>query len=202
MIQSLLGLKQDMSQIYDEEGKRLSVTKILIEPNVVVGTRGKKGKEKWRVQLGLGEKKIKKAGLEKPPRFMREVEGEGDTEEIEARMGKRIEVSEVFKVGDKVQVTGITKGKGFAGGVKRWGFKGGPRTHGQSDRERAPGSIGRGTTPGHVVRGKKMAGRTGKNRKTIKGLQVVEIDEKEDVLTVSGTIPGNRKGLVIVKKLV
>ena len=97
-------------------------------------------------------------------------------------------------------VTGISKGKGFAGVVKRWGFAGGPRTHGQSDRERAPGSIGQGTTPGRVHKGKKMPGRMGGERVTIKGLKIIEVDKEKDLLVVKGLVPGAKKGLLIIKK--
>lgn len=118
--------------------------------------------------------------------------------------GRRIPVTRIriktekpgLKPGDLVNLTGISKGKGFTGVVKRWGFKGGPRTRGQSDRERAPGSIGQTTTPGRVWKGKKMAGRAGRKKVTIKNLRIINIDEKNKILTVSGLVPGPRKGLV------
>jgi len=104
-------------------------------------------------------------------------------------------------VGDKVKVTGTSKGKGFAGVVKRWHFAGGPRTHGQSDRERAPGSIGQTTTPGRVYKGKKMAGRMGGKKVTVKGLKVVEVKPEEKLLVIKGLIPGNKGGLVKINKI-
>jgi len=134
--------------------------------------------------------------------------------------GKKIEMSQVFdkegrvvpvtlvKVDDwseklkpeaSVMIVGTSKGKGFAGVVKRWHFKGGPATHGQSDRERAPGSIGSTTTPGRVYKGKKMAGRMGRERVTVKGLKIVEVDEKEKVVKVSGAVPGARNSRVVLK---
>jgi len=116
----------------------------------------------------------------------------------EYKKGDKIRVDEVFKVGDKVKVTGWSKGKGFTGVVKRWHFKGGPRTHGQSDRERAPGSIGQTTTPGRVYKGKKMAGRAGGKRVTISGLTITNIDQ--DILEVKGLVPGPKNGLLIVQK--
>ena len=126
--------------------------------------------------------------------------------------GKRIPVTliavenqekldEILQIGDKVKVTGLSKGKGFAGVVKRWRFAGGPRTHGQSDRERAPGSIGQTTTPGRVYKGKRMAGRMGKDRITIRGLKIVAIDNEQKILTIKGLIPGNKKGKVTIVKL-
>jgi ribosomal protein L3 len=107
----------------------------------------------------------------------------------------------LFQLGDLVKVTGWSKGKGFTGVIKRWGFKGGPRTHGQSDRERAPGSIGQGTDPGRVFPGKKMAGRAGGQRVTIRGLKVFAVDEKDAVLSVTGPVPGPRGGKLIVTSL-
>ena len=105
-----------------------------------------------------------------------------------------------FEVGDKVKISGKSKGKGFAGVVKRWGFRGGPRTHGQSDRERAPGSIGAGTDPGRVWPGKKMAGRMGGKRVTVKGLEVVEVDEDSKVIKVAGSVPGPRNAVLEIRK--
>lgn len=103
-------------------------------------------------------------------------------------------------IGDRVKVTGTAKGKGFAGVVKRWHFAGGPRTHGQSDRERAPGSIGQTTTPGRVYKGKKMAGRMGGKRVTIKGLKVLEVKPEENLLVVKGLVPGGKNSKVMVSK--
>jgi len=123
--------------------------------------------------------------------------------------GRRIPITKIrikteksgLKSGDFVIVSGISKGKGFTGVVKRWGFKGGPRTHGQSDRERAPGSIGQTTTPGRVWKGKRMAGRMGQKRVTIKNLKVVNLDEKTKVLTLSGPVPCPRKGIIKINKI-
>jgi len=145
------------------------------------------------------EGKMKKAGLEKiKPRFLREIRVESVPPEL--TVGKEIKVADVFAVGDKIQITGISKGKGFAGVVKRHHFQGGPRTHGQSDRERAPGSIGMTTTPGRVFRGKRMAGRMGSERVTVKGLEVVGIDNEKNVLTVKGLVPGGKGGLLTIQK--
>jgi large subunit ribosomal protein L3 len=116
------------------------------------------------------------------------------------KVGDEIKISDVFRKGDLVNVSGISKGKGFAGVVKRWHFAGGPKTHGQSDRLRAPGSIGQGTTPGRVLKGKKMAGRMGGERKTIKNLIVVDVDSEKGELLVSGPVPGKSSGLLIITK--
>jgi len=105
-----------------------------------------------------------------------------------------------FEAGDLIKVAGWSKGKGFTGVMKRWGFAGGPRTHGQSDRERAPGSIGQGTTPGRVHKGKKMAGRTGNQRTTIKNLTLLDINEKDKTFLIKGLLPGGRNASLIVFK--
>lgn len=97
-------------------------------------------------------------------------------------------------------ITGISKGKGFAGVVKRHGFMGGPRTHGQSDRERAPGSIGATTTPGRVYRGKRMAGRMGSDQVTLRKLQVIAVDGEKNLLTLKGLVPGGKNGLLLISK--
>jgi hypothetical protein len=121
--------------------------------------------------------------------------------------GHRIPVTQIkvedcagLKPGDLIKITGISKGKGFAGVVKRWGFKGGPKTHGQSDRQRSPGSIGQTTTPGRVYKGKKMAGRMGGAKTTLKSLVVMETNEKEKVLLVRGLVPGAKNGELIIQK--
>lgn len=111
-----------------------------------------------------------------------------------------LKLKKIFKSGDKVKVTGWSKGKGFTGVVKRWRFKGGPKTHGQSDRERAPGSIGQTTIPGRVFPGKKMAGRAGGARVTVSGLSVFDIDEKNHLLLIRGLVPGPRNGRLIIRK--
>lgn len=115
-------------------------------------------------------------------------------------VGQEGKLSEIFKEGDLVNIRGISKGKGFAGGVKRHHFVGGPRTHGQSDRERAPGSIGSTTTPGRVLKGKRMAGRMGHETVTVKNLEVVKVEDGKNTLYVKGAIPGIKKGLLELKK--
>lgn len=140
--------------------------------------------------------------------------------EMKEIKGRKIEMSQVFdekgrvvpvtsikieewsgklKPETVVVVTGTSKGKGFAGVMKRWGFKGGPATHGQSDRQRAPGSIGGTTTPGRVYKGKKMPGRMGGKRTTVKGLKIVEADKEKKVVKVSGAVPGARNSEVVLK---
>ncbi len=217
MINSILGTKITQSQAYTPEGKLIPVTSILTGPCVVVNIKSEVKDGYNAVQLGLGQRRVitvtkpqlgnlKKAGLEKnPPRFLREIRIENaSSEQINdetIKPGVVIKVSDVFKEGDIIQVTGVSKGKGFQGVVKRHHFRGGPRTHGQSDRERAPGSIGSTTTPGRVYKGKRMAGRMGNDRVTIKNLKVIAVDGEKNILTISGLVPGGRNALLIIKKI-
>jgi len=186
------------------------VTRITVGPCVVTQIKKDEKDGYWAVQLGFGSKKLKNLNKplqghlksvikdQKAPRYLREVK---ITKEPEYKVGDTILVSDIFKKGDVVSVTGVSKGKGFAGVVKRWHFAGGPKTHGQSDRQRAPGSIGQGTTPGRVLKGKHMAGRMGGDTVTVKNLHVVGIDQEKGEILLSGPIPGRSKGLVIVKRL-
>lgn len=216
MVNSFLGTKIDQSQDFTTGGKRIPVSRILATPCYVVGIKTEKQDGYNAIQIGFGNRRvttltrpelghIKKAGLDKnPPRFLREI---GVKEQMtegseQLKPGTMIKVTDVFKAGDIIKVTGVSKGKGFQGVVKRHHFKGGPRTHGQSDRERAPGSIGQTTTPGRVYKGKRMAGRMGGDRVTIKNLKIVSIDEKKNILTISGVVPGGRNSLLIIKKMV
>lgn len=198
-----------MSQVFIK-GTRVPVTFIAAGPCVVTQIKKETKDGYWAVQLGFGEKKIK--NITKPllghlkgaikngvaPRFLREVRL---TEEPKFKVGDIITAADVLKEGDVVSVTGTSKGKGFAGVIKRWGFATGPRTHGQSDRRRAPGSIGQGTTPGRVHKGKKMPGRMGSQTVTIKNIRVISLNPEENEIALSGPIPGRSGSLVIIKKL-
>lgn len=207
MINTLFGFKLGQSRQFLEDGTQVAVTHIAVNPSLVarvIDTEKNPG-----YVLAIGNKKeitkpiqgiMKKAGIEKKPRFLREVHVEKLDETIVP--GAEIKVSDVFGEGDSVQVTGISKGKGFAGVVKRHGFSGGPKTHGQGDRHRAPGSIGAGTTPGRVYKGKRMAGKMGNDKVTVKRLTVVSINPDTHVLTVKGLIPGAKQGLVQISKQV
>ncbi|MCH7786782.1 MAG: 50S ribosomal protein L3, partial [Chloroflexi bacterium] len=128
--------------------------------------------------------------------YLREVSAD-DVAEFE--VGQEIDTS-LFEAGEIVDATGLTKGRGFAGGVKRHGFHGGPKTHGQSDRHRAPGSIGAGTTPGRVLKGLKMAGHMGNNRVTIRNLEIISVDQERNLLFIKGAVPGARNSLLIIRK--
>ncbi len=208
MISGLLGIKLGQSQQFTDDGKRIPVTMIQAGPCWV--TKINDGDTYRSLQLAFGIAKhqtkarqghIKKAGLDTKPRFLREIRVSADaasTEEL--KLGAEVTVGQVFSPGDAVRVTGTSKGKGFAGVVRRHGFAGGPRTHGQSDRERAPGSIGAGTTPGRVYRGKRMAGRMGGDRTVVRGLRVVAVNPDTNTLTLKGLVPGGRRGLLIIQK--
>lgn len=204
MLKALLGKKSKMDRAFDSHGRAVPVTKIVVEPNYLVGLRSKETDGYKAAQIGSGEKKhltkalaghFKKAGIEKNLSRLAEVAFEGDLS-----LGQEIHLEEVFRKGSLVDVTGTSKGKGFAGGVKRHGFHGGPKTHGQSDRHRAPGSIGSGTTPGRVFKGTKMAGHMGHERVTVQGLQILEVDKDNNLLLVKGSVPGPVGSQLIIKK--
>ena len=205
MVLPLLGTKIKQTQRFAADGKRIPVTYIQAGPCWI--TRISNTPNHKSVQLGFTTKKtithaqtghLKKAGLDTKLRFLREFPV--TTLEENIKPGQEVKVADVFAPGDTVHVTGISKGKGFAGVVKRHHFKGGPRTHGQSDRERAPGSIGQTTTPGRVYRGKRMAGRMGSDRVTTGRLTIVEVDNEENLLKVQGLVPGAKGGLLIISK--
>lgn len=184
---------------FNSRGRQVPVTFITASPNQIFVT--KEGK----VQLAFGQrKKVRKTDnayvktLGFSPKKIKELKNLQT--ESQAKTGDKVSVS-IFALGDAVKVTGSTKGKGFTGVVKRWGFAGGPKTHGQSDRHRAPGSIGQGTTPGRVYKGKKMAGHLGNTTETVRGLEVVEVDEAKNILVVKGPVPGAKNGLLIVEKI-
>jgi large subunit ribosomal protein L3 len=209
MINTILGSKGSVSQTF-VQGFKVPVTKVTAGPCVVTAIKNETRDGYWAIQIGYSVKKLKntskplqghlKATIkeDKAPRFLREIKVK---KEPEVKVGDTISTSDIFHAGDIVSVTGVSKGKGFAGGVKRWGFHGGPRTHGQSDRERAPGSIGQTTTPGRVYKGKKMAGRMGGEQVTIKNLHVISINPETNEMEISGQIPGTPGGLITIKKI-
>ena len=208
MIQTLIGIKKNMTATYDSRGRRVGATILEVAPNLVTQIKTTETKDKYNsVQLGYGTKKsvkkpqighVKKAGVETKVRWFREVKSE---ENETLQPGTQVTVDQVFSIGDVVKVTGVSKGKGFQGGVRRHGFHGGPKTHGQSDRHRAPGSIGSGTTPGRVLKGKKMAGHMGSMGASILNLEVVGMDKTKGLLVVKGGVPGVVGGLLSVTKL-
>lgn len=207
MINTLLGIKKEMTSTYDSRQRRVGATVVQISPNLVTQIKTTDSKDGYNaVQLGYGTKKSvrkpqlgigKKLAAPQPIRWFREVRENGQ----DLKPGQEIKLDQVFSIGDVVKVAGISKGKGFQGGMKRHGFHGGPKTHGQSDRMRAPGAIGSGTTPGRVYKGKKMAGHMGSERASIKNLEVVGLDKEKSFVVVKGGIPGPVGSLVMVTKL-
>lgn len=204
MVRGLIGKKVEMTQTFDEHGRVIPVTKIRISPNFVIQIKQTDKDGYASVQLGSEKKKkttkpllghTKKAGLEFVPKYIREIEFDG-----ELKSGQEITLDQVFKQGVLVDITGVSKGKGFAGVVKRWGFAGGPRTHGQSDRERHAGSIGATTTPGRVFKGMKMAGHLGNRQVTVRGLEIVKVDKDSGELWVRGSVPGPNSSMVVIRK--
>jgi len=202
MIQGIIGKKLGMTQVFRENGRMEAVTAIQAGPCIAVQVKTVDRDGYSAVQLGFGEAKRVKSpqrGHFKNLgnfRYLRELRL-ADDETIET--GQQFDVS-LFKTGDLVDVTGVSKGKGFAGVVKRHGFAGGPKTHGQSDRHRAPGSIGATTSPGRVLKGLRMAGHMGNVQRTVQRLQVVEADPARNLLLVKGAVPGGTNGLLIIKK--
>lgn len=196
---ALLAKKIDQGQKFQEDGKRIPVTKLAVSGNVVTAVKTQARDKYTAVQLGFGKraKALPSKSNKSAYSFLREVRM-ADPDVLPA-VGDLIKASDVFKPGDVINVTGISKGKGYAGGVKKHHFKGGPRTHGQSDRERAPGAIGSTTTPGRVYRGKRMAGRMGHEQVMVKNLQVVFVDE--NTILVKGLVPGPRHNLLMLKKV-
>jgi large subunit ribosomal protein L3 len=204
MLKGLIGKKIGMTQIFDDNGAAIPVTVIEAGPCYVTQVRKVDTDGYSAIQLGFEEVKPKRltAGqlghLKRndisPLRFLREFKAKNpDIEE-----GSSITV-EIFNEGDYVDVVGTSKGKGFAGAVKRYGFRGGPKTHGQSDRQRAPGSHGAGTTPGRVFKGSRGPGHMGHERVTVHNLKIVQVDKDRNLLAVRGAIPGPKGGVVMIK---
>jgi len=196
MMKFLLGQKLGMSQVFDEKGKRIPVTLVEAGPCVVTQVKTKEKDGYQAIQLGFKkiekEKKIKKPMRKKPFRWLREFKNG------EYKLGDQIDVS-VFQEGKKVKVSGISKGKGFQGAVKRWGFKGrASATHGTKHEHRTLGSIG-SSFPERVIKGKKMPGRMGNERTTVKNLEIVKIDKENNLLAVKGAVPGVKGTLLEIR---
>jgi large subunit ribosomal protein L3 len=201
-LKNILGMKKGMTRIFADDGSVQPVSVIEAGPCVITQVKTDQLNGYQAVQLGYQEAKK----LNKPQtghlrntslvRHLREfrIDDLGDLQ-----LGQRIQV-DTFQVGDLVDITGISRGKGFAGSVKRHHFSGGPKTHGQSDRWRAPGSVGAGTTPGRVFKGTKMAGHMGNRRSTVTNLRVVHVDAERNLLLVKGAVPGGSNSILIIKQ--
>ena len=202
MITGIIGKKIGMTQIFREGGKVEAVTAIEAGPCAVIQIKTADKEGYNAVQLGFGQaKRLKspqKGHLKDIGQFscLREFRVD-DIADVQT--GDKVDVS-IFKEGDLIDVTGVSKGKGFAGVVKRYGFAGGPKTHGQSDRHRSPGSIGATTSPGRVLKGTRMAGRMGNDRVTVQKLEVMSADPERNLLLVKGAVPGATSGLLLIRK--
>ncbi len=206
-MKAILGRKVGMTQIFNDRGEAVPVTVIEAGPNYVTQVRTVERDGYRAVQLGFEEVESRRlSGGERghlvrnglpPLRHLREFTVSQQDVDVEA--GQRV-LADVFEVGDRVDVVGVSKGRGFAGVVKRYGFGGGPKTHGQSDRLRAPGSIGACADPGRVWKGKRMPGRMGGVRVTAQNLGVELVDPERNLLAVRGGVPGAKGGLVLVKQ--
>lgn len=204
-MKGILGRKVGMTQLFNENGDAVPVTVIEAGPCYVTQIKTADTDGYNAVQIGfeeLAERKLTKGEMghlrkaDAPAlRHLRELRL---SETPTAALGDVIK-ADVFGEGDIVDVTGISKGKGFAGAVKRHHFRGGPKTHGQSDRHRAPGSRGAGTTPGHTYPGAKGPGRMGNERVTVQNLKIALVDPERNLIAVKGAVPGPRTGLVFIR---
>jgi large subunit ribosomal protein L3 len=205
-MKGIIGKKVGMTQIFDEIGNVIPVTVIEAGPCFVTQVRTAERDGYTAIQLGFGQTKpqrLTKGQLGHLQRnnlpalkYLREFRlRNGDVNVTE---GQEIR-ADIFVVGDRVDVIGQSKGRGFAGTIKRHHFHRQPKTHGASDRTRAPGSIGAGSTPGHTLKGMRMGGHMGDDRVTIQNLEVVVVDPEKNLIAVRGSIPGARGGIVIIK---
>lgn len=206
-MKGMIGKKVGMTQIFDEQGNVIPVTVIEAGPCYITQVRNDERDGYVAVQLGYGETKPSRltkgqlGHLQKNSlpalKYLREFRvkngGEAEVEE-----GVEIKV-DVFEQGELVDVIGTSKGRGFAGTIKRHNFNRQPKTHGQSDRERAPGSIGMCAAPGRTLKGMRMGGRMGNDRVTMKNLEVVVVDPEKNLLAVRGSVPGSKGGIVIIR---
>lgn len=205
-MKGILGKKVGMTQIFNEVGEVVPVTVIEAGPCYVTQVKTEEKDGYNAIQIGFGEVKLRKLNKPQqghlrnlaPLRHLREIRTD-DAGSYE--VGQQVNVG-IFAAGQRVDITGTSKGRGFAGVVKRHGFRGGPKTHGQSDRHRAPGSIGSTSTPGRVFRGLRMAGRMGGERVTVQNLEVVRVDLDRNLLLIKGSVPGRRGGLLLIRDAV
>lgn len=223
MVTDFYATKLGMTQAWTTSGKRLAITRCQADDLPVITSTVVKAGANWRggqprpeltiIEVGLGRRKL--ANMKKP--LQTKVSKSGFSFGVKHLKGIRLDqhkvdqdtalqpgsiitVDQVVQVGDVVQVQGVTKGRGFAGGIKRYGFSGGPKTHGQSDRERAVGSIGAGTFPGRVWKGKRMPGHYGQETTTVTNLVVVHVDPTSHELWLSGPVPGSIKAQLRIRK--
>jgi large subunit ribosomal protein L3 len=207
MSKGIIGRKKGMTAIFDAVGDQIACTVIEVEPNVVTQVKTMETDGYNAVQLGYGEKKEKHTtkslrghfdgASTTPKRFVCEMRDF----DLEVSPGDAISVGQVFEEGERVDIAGTSKGKGFQGVVKRHGFAGvGDATHGQHNRQRAPGSIGASSWPSRVFKGMRMGGQMGNVRVTVKNLRVVRVLEDQNLILIEGAVPGAKNGLVELRK--
>ncbi len=199
-MKTFIAKKIGMVQVFTEKGDSKPATVLDISENYVARTIEVDGKK----FIEVGKDKVKhptksELGSYKDLKFVPRQKAREESDSTDVQVGTQLEAT-LISVGDTVEATGTTKGKGFAGVVKRWGFKGGPRTHGQSDRERAPGSIGNRTIPGRVYKGKRMGGHMGVTTKTIKGLKVLMVNSESKTIVVDGSVMGPKNSYLVIRK--
>jgi large subunit ribosomal protein L3 len=211
-MKGIIGKKVGMTQIFDVDGQAVPVTVIQAGPCYVTQIRTEESNGYTAVQLGFEELPPRRNGdsrLNKPKRghlhranlnlpdlrYLREFR----VKKVDVEEGQKL-TADVFQKGDRIDVVGTSKGRGFAGTVKRHHFNRAPKTHGQSDRERAPGSIGSTTTPGRVWKGQRMAGHMGDQRVTVQNLEVIVVDADKHLLAVRGSVPGAKGGILLIKE--
>ena len=207
MFPGIIGKKIGMTQLFQENGETVAVTAIQAGPSVVTQVKSRDRDGYDAVQVGFVESKVRQSQLSSPEkghlrgldnvRYLREFRADGISS---IKRGDKVDVG-FLKQGDLVNVIGFSKGRGFAGVVKRHHFAGGPKTHGQTDRHRAPGSIGATTFPGRVLKGKRMAGHMGNRKVTAHKLEVVQADPEQNLLLVKGSVPGSNGGLLLIEKV-
>ncbi len=202
----LIGRKVGMTRVFNEEGRAVPVTVVKAGPCPVVQVKSPASDGYAAVQIGYGARKHKRstraelghasrAGLDAAPRLLREFRA-ADGEEY--KPGQELTV-DLFRAGERVRVTGVSKGRGFQGVVKRHGFAGRPASHGHP-MSRTPGSMGPGTDPSRVIKGKKLPGRMGGKRRTIRNLEIVRVDSERSLLFVMGGVPGSRNSFVLIRR--
>lgn len=204
----MIGRKLGMTSVFDEAGNDVVCTVIEAGPNLVTQVKAEDGRDGYdAVQLGFGEKKVKRTSRALQGHF--EAAGTGPKRKLtefrdfgaDVSLGDEVRVEEVFQEGEKIDVVGTSKGKGFQGVVKRHGFGGvGMRTHGQHNRQRAPGSIGQSSDPSRVFKGMRMAGRMGGDRVKVKNLRVVRVLPEHDLILIKGAVPGPKNSFVELHK--
>lgn len=207
-MKSIIGKKIGMTSVFTEDGSNLACTLIEAGPCYITAIKTVEKDGYSAVQLGFQERKEKgilkpvlgklKKNKIPPVRYIGEVRDFDNTADL--KVGE-ILTADLFSNGDNVKVTGITKGKGFQGVVKRHNFGGGSKTHGQSDRQRAPGSIGASSYPSRVFKGQRMAGRDGGDRVTVRNLKVVKVIPESNLILIKGAVPGANSGIVQISKL-